>query len=163
MISFIAALTDWTRRLAYLVLAVTFLELLAPDNQLKKLVKVVIGFFITAAIVMPVVNYLRTERGLEELPFYTEIVPSSAGWESASFAGAGVSQAEKLYRSSVEMEIVRRLQQEGISAGVEVTWSTDQGLRGVKAFVKDERDAQRVRDFLQNLLSLAAEDVQVIF
>lgn len=50
------AVTAWVRGIVLLVLAVTFLEMLAPRSSLKKFVDMVMGLAVIGAIASPLVN-----------------------------------------------------------------------------------------------------------
>ena len=74
-------LRDWIRNLILIILLAHFIELLLPANDLKKYVKVVIGFFIMMAILAPILQLTgRDLAGLEvevfpaEAPSFDEIV-----------------------------------------------------------------------------------------
>lgn len=54
-----AALSDWVRRLALLVIVVGFLELLAPSNGLKRYVRLVAGFLVLTAVLSPLLALVK--------------------------------------------------------------------------------------------------------
>ncbi|MBO8125878.1 MAG: stage III sporulation protein AF [Firmicutes bacterium] len=154
-------MSEWIRTLAYLVLAVTFLELLAPQNQMKGLVKIVIGFFITAAVVMPAINWMRSQRDLEVFPFYQEFqeaAPSFGRWEVSE---PGQRQAEALYRAAIGLEATRRLQAEGIPAQVRVEWSSEEGISAVYAELTGKADPEKVRSVLAEFLGVSPQRIRV--
>jgi stage III sporulation protein AF len=55
----VEALSEWVRRLVLLVLVLSFLELLAPPNGLKKCVRLVAGFLVLTAVMEPLVALVR--------------------------------------------------------------------------------------------------------
>ncbi|MGE5577005.1 MAG: stage III sporulation protein AF [Syntrophothermus sp.] len=55
----IEALSQWVKNLVTLVFIVTFLEMLTPDNDLKKFTRVVVGFFILVAVISPLLDLVR--------------------------------------------------------------------------------------------------------
>ncbi len=52
-------LSEWVRRLVLLVLVMSFLELLAPPNGLKRYVRLVVGFLVLTAVLAPLVALVR--------------------------------------------------------------------------------------------------------
>ncbi len=160
MINLMETVNEWTQRLAYLVLAVTFLELLAPENQLKKLVKVIIGFLITAAIIMPLANWFRLERGLEAYPFFDQIVESSADNQWGRDQRSTLSHTTKLYIATVELEIMRRLEAMGVTTQVQIDWTPEYGLQGARVWVQSGSSAN-LGQLLAEMLSLREDQVEI--
>ena len=60
-------LQNWIRNLILVILLAHFIELLLPDNELRKYVKVVIGFFVIIVILTPLLQV--TNRQLPGLDF----------------------------------------------------------------------------------------------
>jgi len=54
-------LRSWIRNLILIILLAHFIEMLLPDNELRKYVKVVVGFFVMLAILTPVFKMSRRE------------------------------------------------------------------------------------------------------
>src|SRR5690606_10022261 len=133
----IQSLADWIRSLAYLVLAVTFLELLVPENQLNKLVKVIIGFVISAAIIMPIVNWVRTSRDLPRFEFYQADKPDPRPIVLPSTDTIS-RQATRLYQATLGLEVARYLNAQGIPAQVQIQWTPEAGVTEVIARLQDE-------------------------
>lgn len=65
----LGAWQQWLRTLAGLVLVIAFFDLLLPENNSKKLAKLIIGLVITAALLQPVLNLI------------------DSGWDGTLFTG----------------------------------------------------------------------------
>ncbi|MGE5507992.1 MAG: stage III sporulation protein AF [Chitinophagales bacterium] len=70
-------LTAWVQHLVLLVLVVSFLELVAPENALRRYVQLVVGLLVLVAVLNPVV---RAVRGGEWL---SDALQTGAGWTEA--------------------------------------------------------------------------------
>ncbi len=84
----IESLSQWVKNLITLVFVVTFLEMLTPDNDLKKFTRVVVGFFVLVAVISPLLDLVR---GGAAWPEPEELFPSgaSAGGSGGGEWGAG--------------------------------------------------------------------------
>jgi stage III sporulation protein AF len=63
----LAAITDWVRNIALVVLFASFLELLLPTSGMQRFVRVIMGLLILLAILTPVVDTLQGHR-LPDVP-----------------------------------------------------------------------------------------------
>lgn len=63
----LAAVTDWVRNIALVVLFASFLELLLPTSGMQRFVRVIMGLLILLAILNPVVDALQS-RFAPEVP-----------------------------------------------------------------------------------------------
>jgi len=61
----LAAITDWVRNIALIVLFASFLELLLPTSGMQRFVRVIMGLLILLAILTPVVDALQSHRAPE--------------------------------------------------------------------------------------------------
>ncbi len=84
----IESLSQWVKNLITLVFVVAFLEMLTPDNDLKKFTRVVVGFFVLVAVISPLLDLVR---GGAAWPEPEELFPSgaSAGGSGGGAWGAG--------------------------------------------------------------------------
>ncbi|MCL4516366.1 MAG: stage III sporulation protein AF [Firmicutes bacterium] len=84
----IESLSQWVKNLITLVFVVTFLEMLTPDNDLKKFTRVVVGFFVLVAVISPLLDLVR---GGAAWPEPEELFPfgASAGGSGGGAWGAG--------------------------------------------------------------------------
>lgn len=90
-------MTQWIRELVMLVIVLTFLELLAPQNTLKRYVHLVVGFLIMTAVLTPALSLIRGGDALRS-------AVESVG-RGAAGAGAGSPAAnERLVRTNRRLE-----------------------------------------------------------
>jgi len=181
----ISYLADWVRQIAIVVIVAGFLEMLVPDNGIKRYVKVAMGLFILLMILTPVMDLLRGRLA----PDFTLGLP-----------GGGrpvlLGEVEEV-RDHMEEEILRQHLQaveelaersirdlpevESVSVHA-VRASADGGIGGFTVRVvesgpepmgpvvvgaradgaKDEL-ARRIRSLLEALFGVAPEEIEVIF
>lgn len=85
------ALGAWIKQIILLVLFATFLELLIPNNNYKKFIKVIMGLLILLAVLQPILDFIQTpwdEKNTTEVAARnlmdnkTEIINQSTGIQS---------------------------------------------------------------------------------
>lgn len=81
-------ITAWVQQLVLLVLVVGFLELMAPENALRRQVQLVAGLLVLVAVLNPLV---RAVRGGEWL---SEALEAGSGWTEPGDPG-GAGQADR--------------------------------------------------------------------
>ncbi len=130
---------------------------------MNKLVKVIIGFVISAAIVMPIVNWVRTSRDLPKFQFFQD--DKLDAQQTALPLSNDISrQAVSLYQATIGLEVARYLNSYGIPAGVQVQWSPEAGVTQVTARLRAEPrdiDPQQVTKILTDLLSIDGERIRI--
>ena len=61
----INAISSWASQLVFSLIIVTIIEMILPDNKIKKYVKTVIGVYIIFCIISPFINQAEIENILE--------------------------------------------------------------------------------------------------
>ncbi|MDI3279778.1 MAG: stage III sporulation protein AF [Bacillota bacterium] len=148
----VEALSEWGRRLVLLVIGLSFLELLAPENELRKFIRVFVGLLVLAAILQPLLSLsvgdpLKTAQELEDV---------LAGGEGAEEAGppSGLMRLEKvrerqaraLYQAALRWRTEAAVREVlGTSARVEVQAREEQGREKLRVEVQPPFDDGRGR------------------
>ncbi|MFW6238492.1 MAG: stage III sporulation protein AF [Bacillota bacterium] len=92
---------QWAEKLVIIVLLTNFLQLLLPEGELRKYVRVVMGFFIIIIFLSPLAELLSSDpSGLFQL-FPAE--EAGEGWENIEESGSRVEDSnQKLLREEYE-------------------------------------------------------------
>ena len=102
-------ISSWVRNITILVLVTAFLMLFLPEGNLRKYVRVVMGFFIITAFIAPFSGLLRGEEGF----IYDSIIHSGDEWLQLSVIEAEGQELERAADSVLtehyEREIGREL------------------------------------------------------
>ncbi|MEG6585630.1 stage III sporulation protein AF [Dendrosporobacter sp. 1207_IL3150] len=64
----IDAVSDWIKNIIMIVLFASFLELLLPSSSMQKFIRVIIGLFITLAILNPIIDIIQNRFGPNQIP-----------------------------------------------------------------------------------------------
>lgn len=64
----IEAITGWIKNIVLLVLFASFLELLLPTSSMQRFIRVIIGLFITLAILNPILDIIQNRWSPEQIP-----------------------------------------------------------------------------------------------
>lgn len=138
-----AALTDWIRRVALLVIAVGFLELLAPGNGLKRYVRLVTGFLVLTAVLSPFLALIKGGDIVERASGAASLlVPEGTG--GATKGGAGGSAAGRSL-SETNRRLENELLADRLSTYLEKELAKEAGDRvGVAVRVAGQGVVERV-------------------
>lgn len=124
-----ATLTEWVRRLVLLVIVASFLELLAPENALKRYVRLAVGLLVLTAVLTPLLTLVRGE----------DVVPRLRQAEGFGWAEAPAALSEtnrRLENSLLAEQLTAYLETElGKAAGSRVGVSVRVGGAGAVARV----------------------------
>lgn len=71
-------LTGWLRQLITIIIVASFIEMLAPDNSLKKTVKLVIGLVVMVVLLQPLTRFYKIPLNPDEITYLSQSVVESA-------------------------------------------------------------------------------------
>lgn len=74
-------LTDWLRRLITIIIVAGFIEMLTPENSLKKTVKLVIGLMVMIVLFQPLTRFLKIPLNPDAILNLDRITHSQASQE----------------------------------------------------------------------------------
>lgn len=76
----VAAISDWVKSIVMVVLFASFLELLLPASSMQRFVRVIMGLLVMLTILNPVVEFIQTRLGPEQVPAMSgRLTPASDG------------------------------------------------------------------------------------
>lgn len=155
-------LADWARQMVILIMVTTFLEALVPENEMKKFVRVALGFFILAAVAQPILQILPRAGGLK--------IPTMAAWEESreweSMTGEEINQTLvwSVFQENAAREAERAAQAVVPGAGIraEVDANPEQGIRRITLYVDTKQGADKAREAVAEFFQLPAQQVEIV-
>lgn len=103
-------ISDWASSLVVSLIIVTILEMLLPDNKIKKYVKTVIGVYIIFCLIAPFINekevetiLKNTEKNLEKIQMQSQVASMQNEQNSI----------EALYIQEFEKDVINKVEQLG--------------------------------------------------
>lgn len=94
----------WISTIAVTIIFAAFIEMLMPDNKMKKYIKLVLGLLIMAVILEPVLKYINKNYSLSGYSFkYSNIMDSSyIKQESETYSQKQQDSVVRLYKQNLE-------------------------------------------------------------
>ena len=130
----IDVISNWAGELVVSLIIVTIIEMLLPENKIKKYVKTVIGVYIIFCIISPFINkdefatiLEETEKNLEKIKIESQV---SSNLE-------GNSSIEALYIQEFEKDVIKKVEKLGYevkecSVEIEINASKNNaGINGI--------------------------------
>lgn len=117
------SIREWVRNLTMLIILASFLELLVPQNSMKRYIKMVMGLVILLGILNPIFALFRQEVTID-VGWLDSRVPSGASLneilrKGETFRQAAEAQSLRAFQLKVEREAEREaLTVEGVAAAV---------------------------------------------
>jgi len=71
-------LTGWLRQLITIIIVAGFIEMLAPENSLKKTVKLVIGLMVMVVLLQPLTRFYKIPLNPDEIAYLSQSAAESA-------------------------------------------------------------------------------------
>ncbi len=87
------AVTDWVKKLIFIILFTTLLEMFLPENNMRKYVRIVLGFFIVTIFISPLAAIFN-----QDLSTMYRIVPGKMiddNWEEIKKRGDEISESNQ--------------------------------------------------------------------
>lgn len=136
-------ISNWAGELVVSLVIVTLIEMLLPDNKIKKYVKTVIGVYIIFCIISPFIDkeefatiFENAEKNLEKIQIENQV---SAGLENTD------SSIEALYIQEFEKDVTKKVEELGYevkkcSIYVEIDASKDDaGIKAIYLTIGDKK------------------------
>lgn len=168
-------LTRWVKNLIFIILFTTFIEMFLPENNMRKYVRIITGFFIIAIFLSP----LSALFG-HDITSLDEIVPdnvSFGNWDKIKHRGQELSNTNRVLlkdyyekRVASRVEEVVKLDYPGYQKKVEVEVDDEYTITGIniviipdnEIYIKpveingdiQDRDDNERNEFQEELLSL---------
>lgn len=103
-------ISNWAGELIIAIVIVTLIEMLLPDNKIKKYVKTVIGLYIVFCIISPFINKEKFAKILEDTEKNLEKIKIENQVSSQTEEGSSI---EALYIQEFEKDVTKRVEELG--------------------------------------------------
>lgn len=106
----IGIISDWAEQLVVSLILVTIIEMLLPNNKIKKYVSTVIGIYIIFCIISPFINKNEIEDILESSQKSLEQIQIQSQINTAKTEESSI---EALYIQEFEKDVIKKVEQLG--------------------------------------------------
>lgn len=106
----IDVISNWAGELIVSLIIVTIIEMLLPDNKIKKYAKTVIGLYIIFCIISPFIDKEKFTKSLENAQKILEKMQIET---QVSSGGNANSSIEALYIQEFEKDVIKKVEEQG--------------------------------------------------
>ncbi len=105
-------LKNWIKNLVTVIIFISFIEMITPNNNLKKFVNLILGFVIMITILNPIISLLNGKANIEE-EFYK--IANTLNKEEYTFVSNNIEftqeeQLMSLYKEKIKKDVISRIE-----------------------------------------------------
>ncbi|WP_027340168.1 stage III sporulation protein AF [Halonatronum saccharophilum] len=100
-------LRDWVRNIVLVILFANFIEILLPNSQMRKYVKVVMGFFIILVILNPLLSIL--EFGSGDYNIFESSIDDAPSFQRILSKGERMREEDSQVRSDYKLALSKQI------------------------------------------------------
>lgn len=130
--------SSWSKGIVIAVIISTLVEMIIPDNNSKKYIKIIIGIFIVYTIISPIIEKLLGQDINEYIDVDNYIQASSSNVEeNKDFQAKANESIKKIYVQNLQNDIKTKLKSKGyITESININISNDDSYNIEKIEVK---------------------------
>lgn len=130
--------SSWSKGIVIAVIISTLVEMIIPDNNSKKYIKIIIGIFIVYTIISPIIEKLLGQDINEYIEVDNYIQASSSNVdEKKDFQAKANESIKKIYVQNLQKDIKTKLKSKGyITESININISNDDSYNIEKIEVK---------------------------
>lgn len=130
--------SSWSKGIVIAVIISTLVEMIIPDNNSKKYIKIIIGIFIVYTIISPIIEKLLGQDINEYIEVDNYIQASSSNVEeNKDFQAKANESIKKIYVQNLQNDIKTKLKSKGyITESININISNDDSYNIEKIEVK---------------------------
>lgn len=130
--------SSWSKGIVIAVIISTLVEMIIPDNNSKKYIKIIIGIFIVYTIISPIIEKLLGQDINEYIEVDNYIQASSSNVEEKKdFQAKANESIKKIYVQNLQNDIKTKLKSKGyIAESININISNDDSYNIEKIEVK---------------------------
>lgn len=130
--------SSWSKGIVIAVIISTLVEMIIPDNNSKKYIKIIIGIFIVYTIISPIIEKLLGQDINEYIEVDNYIQASSSNVEGKKdFQAKANESIKKIYVQNLQNDIKTKLKSKGyIAESININISNDDSYNIEKIEVK---------------------------
>ena len=142
-------LSNWIQGIALAVIIASIFEMLLPNGNLKKYIKVILGIYVIFSIISPFVNKkelyaLEVDKTIENYSENFSVNSIDSNQNSSN------TDLEKIYKSTFEKEIKQTVEKQGynvhkcIVVGIFDASKKDAGIKRIEVTLESKREQEEV-------------------
>ena len=140
-------LSSWAEKIIVAVILATIIEMILPDNNNKKYIKLVIGIYILFVIISP---FLGGEQNLDLNDIKANTIQATISEEKVNQKSMD-ERLQELYLEQIEKDITNKVEQEGYivrNCEVDVELKSDAEEKGIKKIILkiDKQETRKEED-----------------
>lgn len=163
-------LSSWVKNLGIIIVIVSILEMLLPNNKTKKYIKIVFGLFIILNIISPLIKE-RQVFSIENFDFddFSNSIESSNNINENETVNQETMDKKigELYKKELEKDITKKLEDKGyivknIKASVTIGNKEETKIEKIGIDLEKEENKENKEDTNTNMENKTVEEIQKI-
>ena len=163
-------LSSWVKNLGIIIVIVSILEMLLPNNKTKKYIKIVFGLFIILNIISPLIKE-RQVFSIENFDFddFSNSIESSNNINENETVNQETMDKKigELYKKELEKDITKKLEDKGyivknIKTSVTIGNKEETKIEKIEIDLEKEESKQNKEDTNTNMENKIVEEIQKI-
>ena len=163
-------LSSWVKNLGIIIVIVSILEMLLPNNKKKKYIKIVFGLFIILNIISPLIKE-RQVFSIENFDFddFSNSIESSNNINENETVNQETMDKKigELYKKELEKDITKKLEDKGyivknIKASVTIGNKEETKIEKIEIDLEKEENKENKEDTNTNMENKIVEEIQKI-
>ena len=163
-------LSSWVKNLGIIIVIVSILEMLLPNNKTKKYIKIVFGLFIILNIISPLIKE-RQVFSIENFDFddFSNSIESSNNINENETVNQETMDRKigELYKKELEKDITKKLEDKGyivknIKASVTIGNKEETKIEKIEIDLEKEENKENKEDTNTNMENKIVEEIQKI-
>lgn len=163
-------LSSWVKNLGIIIVIVSILEMLLPNNKTKKYIKIVFGLFIILNIISPLIKE-RQVFSIENFDFddFSNSIESSNNINENETVNQETMDKKigELYKKELEKDITKKLEDKGyivknIKTSVTIGNKEETKIEKIEIDLEKEENKENKEDTNTNMENKIVEEIQKI-
>ena len=163
-------LSSWVKNLGIVIVIVSILEMLLPNNKTKKYIKIVFGLFIILNIISPLIKE-RQVFSIENFDFddFSNSIESSNNINENETVNQETMDEKigELYKKELEKDITKKLEDKGyivknIKTSVTIGNKEETKIEKIEIDLEKEENKENKEDTNTNMENKIVEEIQKI-
>lgn len=106
-------ISSWAKGITMAVIIATIIEMILPDNNNKKYIKMVIGTYVLFAIITPVISVIKGKDYEFNVSSYEKYFENTYQVSSESLSENNDNSIEKIYTENIKTDIKQKMSNKG--------------------------------------------------
>ena len=106
-------ISNWAKGIALAVIISTIIEMILPENNNKKYIKMVIGVYILFAILSPIITVIKNKEYEFNIQDYQKYFENTYQVSSNKISENNDQNIEEIYKNNIEKDIIQKINNKG--------------------------------------------------